>query len=131
MIMSEPQWDMWSYRQDSGVDVELDLTGYKVDASDGDIGRVDRASNDVEGSFIVVDTGPWIFGKKVILPAGVITRVDPGQQKVFVSISKDEIKAAPEFDENRAEDKAYSGKYRNQLGGYYGNISRGKRGNLP
>ena len=40
---------------------------------DGSIGKVDDATNDVGGSFIVVDTGPWIFGKKVLLPAGVIS----------------------------------------------------------
>jgi len=32
-----------------------------------------------------VDTGPWIFGKKVMLPAGVISRVDHDDEQVFVN----------------------------------------------
>lgn len=129
--MSESQqWDPWSYPQNSGVDVELDLVGYKVEATDGDIGSVDKATNEIGGSLVVVDTGPWIFGKKVILPAGVINRVDPGQRKVYVSRSKDEIKEAPELDTERLKDKDYNSKYRNQLGGYYSNFYRGGRGNL-
>ena len=65
---------------------------------------------------MVVDTGPWIFGKKVMLPAGIIDRVDYDEERVFVNRPKDEIKNAPEFDENRYREPAY----RAQLGGYYG-----------
>jgi hypothetical protein len=64
----------------------------------------------------VVDTGPWIFGKKVMLPAGVIRDIDFDSEKVFVDRSKDEIKNAPEFDMEKYRDTAY----RDELGGYYG-----------
>jgi hypothetical protein len=46
----------------------------------------------------VVDTGPWIFGKKVLLPAGTIENVDVQNRKVYVDRTKDEIKNAPRFD---------------------------------
>jgi hypothetical protein len=94
----------------------LDLTGFKVDARDGGIGKVDEATHQAGGSFIVVDTGPWIFGKKVMLPAGVIRDIDLDTETVFVDFTKDEIKNAPEFDENRYRDQSY----RNELGDYYG-----------
>ena len=61
--------------------------GYRVHASDGDIGKVDEASNAVDESSIVVDTGPWIFGRKVILPAGTIQRVDDADER-STSISR-------------------------------------------
>ena len=93
----------------------LDLTGYKVEALDGSIGKVDEATVEAGGSFIVVDTGPWIFGKKVMLPAGVIRDVDPDTETVFVNRSKDQIKNAPEFDEKRYRDQDY----RNEVGSYY------------
>ena len=48
----------------------------------------------------MVDTGPWIFGKKVMLPAGVLKTVDHVNEKVFVNRTKDEIKNAPEFDDS-------------------------------
>ena len=107
--------DMWSYGGE-GDWSSMDLTGYKVAATDGDIGKVDEASNEVGAGYIVVDTGPWIFGKKVMLPAGVIRNVDTADQKVYVDRSKDKIKDSPEFDESTYRDSGY----RDTLGGYYG-----------
>jgi hypothetical protein len=106
--------EIWTYREPSWT--TTDLTGYKVEALDGGIGKIDEASYEVGAGYIVVDTGPWIFGKKVMLPAGVITRVDPEEEKVFVNLTKEQIKDAPEFDEGADRDDAYRGK----LGSYYG-----------
>jgi hypothetical protein len=106
--------DIWTYREQtwSGTD----LTGFSVEAIDGGIGKVDEATYEVGGSYIVVDTGPWIFGKKVLLPAGVIDRVDADAETIYVNRAKDEIKDAPEFDESSYADQAY----RTEIGGYYG-----------
>jgi PRC-barrel domain protein len=106
--------ELWTYRESSlGT---MDVSGFDVEAQDGGIGKVDEASNEVGASYIVVDTGPWIFGKKVLLPAGVVTRVDTEDEKVYVDRTKDEIKNAPEFDESNYRDT----QYRDELGGYYG-----------
>ncbi|HEU4451047.1 MAG TPA: hypothetical protein VFR63_13840 [Gaiellaceae bacterium] len=111
--------DPWTYRdaETLGADISrgMDLTGFSVEARDGGIGKVDEATYDTSSSYVVVDTGPWIFGKKVMLPAGVIQRVDLDSETVFVERTKDEIKSAPEFDESRYRDEAY----REELGGYY------------
>ena len=93
----------------------VDLSGLKVEARDGGIGKVDESSTEAGGGFIVVDTGPWIFGKKVMLPAGVIRDIDLDTETVFVGLTKDEIKNAPEFDDKTYRDQ----KYRNKLGEYY------------
>ena len=106
--------EIWTYRET--ITPTIDLTGYEVEAIDGSIGKVDEATNEVGGSYIVVDTGPWIFGKKVLLPAGVIDRVDTEEEKVYVNRTKDEIKNAPEFDESRYQESDY----RNEVGTYYG-----------
>jgi hypothetical protein len=108
--------EIWTYREQSWSDT--DLTGFDVEAVDGSIGSVDEATAEIGGSYIVVDTGPWIFGRKVILPAGVIDRVDTEDRKIYVDRTKDEIKAAPEFDEDRLDDEAYRG----ELSGYYAGI---------
>ena len=116
--------DVWTYR--GGIDTRVsgrNVVGYEVEAVDGSIGKVDDATYDVSGSFIVVDTGPWIFGKKVMLPAGVIRDVDHDDEKIFVHRSKDEIKNAPEFDETMAMDEDYRGR----LGSYYGSGGLGYR----
>src|SRR5215216_3180192 len=96
--MSMRTTDVWLYREPTWT--STDLAGFDVEALDGDI---------------VVDTGPWIFGKKVMLPAGVIRDVDLDTEKIFVERTKDEIKNAPEFDEDRYRDSAY----RDELGTYY------------
>ena len=61
----------------------------------------------MSGSYIVVDTGPWIFGKKVLLPAGLIVRVDADDRRVHVNQTKDQIQNAPEFNEDTYRDDAY------------------------
>lgn len=105
--------DMWTF---SGTTAGLDLTGYKVEARDGSIGKIDEATYDAGGSFIVVDTGPWIFGRKVMLPAGTVDRVDWDDEAVYIGRSKDEIKDSPELGETGWDDPDY----RDRLGGYYG-----------
>ena len=117
--------DIWTYRESGALGVDatrgIDLSGYGVEAIDGSIGKVHEATYDVGSSYIVVDTGPWIFGKKVLLPAGVIERIDPADEKVYVSRTKDQIKDAPEFDESTYTDPSY----RSEVGSYYGPEGRG------
>ena len=113
--------DIWTYKSNMGTGA--DLVGFGVEAEDGGIGKIDEATSDVGSSYIVVDTGPWIFGKKVMLPAGVIDSVDADDEKVYVNRTKDEIKNAPEFD----EDTYQSDEYRTNLGGYYGRERVGSR----
>ena len=102
----------------------VDLIGFSVEARDGSIGKVDEATNEAGGSFLVVDTGPWIFGKKVMLPAGVIRDIDPDAETIFVAFTKDEIKNAPEFDEKTYREQSY----RDELGQYYTGSGTGSSG---
>jgi hypothetical protein len=92
------------------------MTGFSVEARDGGIGKVDEATHDVGASYIVVDTGPWIFGKKVLLPAGLIERVELDAETVHVRSTKDQIKDSPELDESNYRDESY----RSEVGSYYG-----------
>jgi hypothetical protein len=118
--------DVWTYpsQSTSGLtDTNIDLTGFDVEALDGSIGKIDEATYETGRSFIVVDTGPWIFGKKVMLPAGVIRSIDETEEKVFVNRTKDQIKNSPEFDDSLLEDETY----RTELGSYYGRGGAGWR----
>ena len=129
--MTAQNWDPWNYREniysgrDRDVTSELaedttgrqhDLVGFRVEATDGSIGKVDGATDEVGSSYVVVDTGPWIFGRKVMLPAGTIERVDWDDKAIYVDRSKDEIKDSPELGETGWDDPDY----RDRLGGYYG-----------
>lgn len=100
------QTDMWTHEAETAKDVtrDFDLTGYGVEAIDGPVGKVDEATYELRSSYVVVDTGPWILGKKVVLPAELIQQVDEADQKIYVDRTKDEIKQAPEFDDSLVED---------------------------
>ena len=90
---------VWSYK-DGDWDRQSDLVGYKVEATDGKIGTVDEASTDASSSFIVVDTGTWIFGKRRLIPAGTIAAVDHDNRLIIVNMTKDQIKDAPDYDKD-------------------------------
>jgi hypothetical protein len=88
------------------------VIGYDVEATDGHIGKVDEASLETSRRYLVVDTGFWIFGKKRLIPAGVVTNVDHEKKNVYVAMTKNEIKSAPDFDEHMTkDDDAYYDKY--------------------
>jgi len=105
--------NVYSYR--SGITAS-DLSGFDVEATDGHIGKIDEATNDTSASYVVVDTGFWIFGKKHLIPTGVVERIDPEDHTVFVRMTKDEIKRAPDYDPDlHSNDPS---RYRDELGGY-------------
>jgi hypothetical protein len=114
MTQTRTMTDLWTYRDIESLGT-IDVTGFKVEAIDGEIGSVDEATWETGRSHLVVDTGPWIFGKKVLLPAGLIDRIDVDNQRCFVQRTKNEINNAPEFDEGRYLDETY----RTELGTYY------------
>ena len=104
--------DLWTYREP--MTEPLDVKGFDVEAMDGSIGKIDEATYDVGSSYIVVDTGPWIFGRKVVLPAGAIEMIDLDNRTVSVRLTKDQIKDSPPYDESTWNDT-----YRSDLGTYY------------
>ena len=93
---------VWSYR-DTTWSQDSDLVGYDVEATDGHIGKIDEASNETSRASLVVDTGFWIFGKKRLIPAGVVQRIDVNDEKVYISMTKDEVKSAPDYDEQERD----------------------------
>jgi hypothetical protein len=111
---------MWGYPDEAAA--RRDLTWCSIEALDGGIGKVDNANNETGASWLIVDTGPWIFGKTVMLPAGVVDRINSDTQVVHVNRTKDEIKDAPELVELYQDQT-----YRDSLGGYYGTGGRGYR----
>jgi hypothetical protein len=113
--------DLWTHR-DTNIST-MNLEGFSIEAIDGSIGKIDEATVEAGSGHVVVDTGPWIFGKKVMLPAGVISSVDDDECKVYVNRTKEQIKNAPELDESLTHDEGYRGR----LGSYYGQGGVGYR----
>jgi hypothetical protein len=84
----------------------IEIVGYDVEATDGGLGKIDESSLEAGSAYVVVDTGWWIFGKKRMIPAGVIESIDHENGQVFVGLSKEEIKSAPDFAEEHREDRS-------------------------
>jgi uncharacterized protein (TIGR02271 family) len=81
-----------------------DIKGFDVYAGDSDekVGSVYDALVDETGRFryLVIDTGIWIFGKKVLLPIGS-ARFDYGARRVYATglRSKAQAEQLPAYDE--------------------------------
>jgi PRC-barrel domain len=80
------------------------INGYAIEASDGDIGTVsdflfDDASWLVR--WLVVDTGNWLSGRKVLLPPIVLGRPYAKDRVFAVKLTKQQIKDSPEIDTDR------------------------------
>ncbi|GAB2809111.1 hypothetical protein GCM10027200_06140 [Lentzea nigeriaca] len=89
------------------------LIGYEVEATDGSLGKIDDDNAKVPNDCLMISTGPWIFGRTVVLPVGTVQRVDHNERKVYVDRTKEQIKNAPEYDPDDHEE------YRRRTGEYY------------
>jgi sporulation protein YlmC with PRC-barrel domain len=95
------------------------VTGYHIDATDGDIGHVDDYLLD-DGSwairYMVVDTSNWWAGKKVLVAPAWIEGVDWDISKVQVAITRAQVRDSPAYDPARMVERTYE----TQLYGHYG-----------
>jgi hypothetical protein len=77
------------------------VTGYRIEASDGEIGHVDGFVLGDETwaiRYMEVATRNWLPGKKVLVAPSWIQRVSWSDSTVFVGLSCKAIQTAPEFD---------------------------------
>jgi sporulation protein YlmC with PRC-barrel domain len=78
-----------------------EVTGYDILATDGSIGEVDDFVFDDETLAIrnlVVDTRKWLPGKRVLLAPEDIDRVSWEDREVYVKLTREAVKNAPEYD---------------------------------
>jgi hypothetical protein len=85
--------DLWTL--DHSVITGLDLKGYKVSAVDGEIGKVVVAHYAPGRSHVVVSTGR-VFGRDLLVPAGLIDRIDVDAKSLHLSPAKAEIERLPD-----------------------------------
>jgi hypothetical protein len=109
----DPSWAGEPDRDDLADRPDTGLIGYDVEATDGGIGKIDEDNAKVPHDCLMVDTGPWIFARKVVLPVGTVRQVDHAERKVYVDRTKEQIENAPEYDEDDHEN------YRKRTDEYY------------
>jgi len=95
------------------------VTGYHLQASDGEIGHVAGYLIDDETwavRYIVVDTSNWWVGHKVLIAPEWITGVNWASETVSIDLSRESVKDAPAYD----PDKAWGRELDRDLYGHYG-----------
>ncbi|MFD7615192.1 PRC-barrel domain-containing protein [Streptomyces sp. NPDC059828] len=109
-------FDMWAYHPESHHTPGMILIGYTVMATDGEIGTVHEDIEEPGATYVVVATDSWIFDSPVLLPAGVIMRVDRHEETILVTRTRDEIGHAPAYNPDQHHNDSH---YRNRLAAYY------------
>ncbi len=104
---------LWDYREEDWA--TRDLIGYSVEADDGHVGKVDPATDLVDATCLVVSTGRRLFGKKVVIPVGLVETVDDSGHAVYLDRTRAEIQAAPPYDDELFYDESF----REELGAHY------------
>lgn len=96
-----------------------EVKGYQIHATDGKIGEVeDFTIDDTTWNvrFMIVDTGDWFPGKKVLISPKWIRDVQWADSAVYVDITKDAVKNSPEYDPSQPLQETYE----NDLHNHYG-----------
>jgi uncharacterized protein (TIGR02271 family) len=105
----EDAYPQYKERFFNGEDVK-GLPVYAGVATDEKIGSVHDILLDERGQFryLVIDTGFWIFGKKVLLPVGSC-RVDDVANRIYATgiASKDQAERLPEYHDEMTVDYDY------------------------
>lgn len=90
-----------------------EVTGYTIHATDGEIGHLVDFIFDDESwivRYLVVDTGSWWPGRKVLLSPDWIESMNWYDKKVFVSVTCESTKTVPDYDPLTLPDRAYEEK---------------------
>ncbi len=80
------------------------IEGYAIAASDGHLGTVsDFLFDDVSWlvRWLVVDTGTWLSGRKVLLPAFALGHLDAEGRQFSVRLTMQQVKDSPGIDTER------------------------------
>lgn len=97
------------------------VTGYSIKATDGEIGNVeDFIINDSNWQidFMVVDTGNWFPGRKVLIAPKMIKEIDWESSIVIVNATEEKVKNSPEYEPSEELRQSYEANLQNHYGWY-------------
>ena len=104
---------------DSNLRSTANIKGYNIKASDGEIGDVvDFIFDDSSWKlmFMVVDTGSWFPGKKVLISPDWVKEINWYTSTVMVNASVAYVKNSPEYQPSEQISESYEANLQN----YYG-----------
>lgn len=101
-----------------------DLNGYKLGASNGEIGRIKDFYFDDKFwtvRYMVADTGNWLPGRKVLISPHAVISVDQEEKIIHTRLTKKQIEDSPSWDEDKPVSRQYEVDYYRHYGwaGYW------------
>jgi uncharacterized protein YrrD len=87
-----------------------EVIGSGIQATDDELGHVEDFLADDRSwaiRYMIVDTANWLPGKKVLIAPGWISLVSWADSRVHVSMSREQIKNAPEYDPSRPVEREH------------------------
>jgi len=87
-----------------------EITGYHIQATDGEIGHLEDLLFDGETweiRYAVIDTKNWWPGKKVLLRPQWIKRVSWADHEIYVNMSREVIRKSPQWHAERPVSREY------------------------
>lgn len=95
------------------------LKGFEIHATDGSLGTVSDFLFDDRTwkvRWMVVDTGRWLSGRKVLVHPSAVVSARYGEREVNVALTKAQVENSPDI----LQDRPVSQQMQNDLYGYYG-----------
>jgi hypothetical protein len=98
------------------------FNGYTIEATDGNVGFVSDIlfeDNNWKLRWFVVDTGPWLLGRKILIHPAALGRPDIRLRAFPVTLTKVQVDASPDI----SSDQPVSGQMDQNLNTYYSDSS--------
>jgi hypothetical protein len=96
-----------------------EVRGYKLEASDGDVGKCkDFLFDDQHWTirYLVADTGGWLSGRKVLISPISLNRPDWDSRRLHTRLGKSRIESAPPLDADAPVSRQYEIDYHAHFG---------------
>lgn len=127
IVRDAKMWDLLENSQkkwDPHLNSIQDVTGYDIEAKDGDMGRVEDFIIDTDSwtiRYFIVDTQSWWPGKKVLISPQWTNRVSWDEKKISVDFLKEAIRQSQEYTEKTLLNREYEAELHQHYGylGYW------------
>jgi hypothetical protein len=87
-----------------------EVTGYTIEATDGDMGHVESFLIDDQSwdiRYLLADTRNWWFGRHVLLSPAAVTEIKWDEHRLRLNLTGYKIKGSPPYDATGLLDRAY------------------------
>lgn len=95
------------------------IKGYRLRATDGEIGNVENFLVDRDGwniRYLIVGTGTWWFGKEVLLAPYAVAAIDWLNREILLNVTGEQVKSSPPWDPLKLIDAEYGGRLHQHYG---------------